>query len=231
MEEFCPTFTFKEFAIDDRQSALKVGTDGVLLGAWAEPSAGCKTMLDVGAGSGLIALMLAQRFPSVQITAVEVDPPSARDCSKNVEHSPFARQINVIQADFRTVDETYDFIISNPPFFTNGELAPLRSRAIARHSGELSPYSLVAFAANHLAPHGSVALIAPSEISEEIIAKAAINRLHLERRVDVATSARRGITRTLLQFSKSPCRLPAPGTLTVGSDDYNRLTRPFYLHL
>lgn len=230
MNEFCPTFRFKKFGVDDRRSALKVGTDGVLVGAWAEAPAGAVRMLDVGAGCGVIALMLAQRFADPEIVASEIDAPSVADIILNVARSPWPGRIRVVEGDFRDVDGKFDLIASNPPFFTNGELAPEAARARARHASALSPLSLVRFASECLTPAGRLAMIAPVELAGEIEAEAALARLCVRRRTDVATSPRRGVTRTLWELSKSPCIRQAPERLDLNSEDYRRLTRDFYLH-
>lgn len=230
MNDFCPTFRFKQFGVDDRRSALRVGTDGVLVGAWAVAPQGAIRMLDVGAGCGVIALMLAQRHADALITASEIDAGSVDDLRLNILNSPWSDRISVAEGDFNGVDGVFDLIASNPPYFTNGELAPDASRARARHASCLSPVSLIRYAAAHLSPDGVLAMITPVEQAPCIEAEAAFARLSLKRRTDVATSPRRGVTRTLWEFTKAPCVLPTPDRLDLNSDDYRILTRDFYLH-
>ncbi len=230
MNEFCPTFRFKRFGVTDRRSALKVGTDGVLVGAWAEAPSGASRMLDVGSGCGVIALMLAQRYPSATVVASEIDGGSVDDMRENIKNSPWSGRVIVADGDFRDVDGCFDLIVSNPPYFTNGELAPRASRARARHASRLSPSSLVRFASERLTERGVLSMIVPYEQSPEVEAEAAFVKLYARRRTDVATSPRRGVTRALLEFSRTRCAHPLPGRLDLNSDDYKILTRDFYLH-
>lgn len=232
MNEFVPTFTFKRFAVTDRRCGMKVGTDGVLLGSWATlPESSCRpAILDVGTGCGLIALMMAQRFPDASITAVEIDSQAVEDAAANIRQSPWADRVKLINTDFRNIEGTFDLIVSNPPFFTNGESAPEAARAAARHAAALSPLSLVQWAAAHLTPSGLLAMIAPSELSADIEMQAALSRLNICRKVDVNTSRRRGITRTLWELSPSHIHHCQYSVLTVNSPEYAELTKDFYLH-
>lgn len=216
--------------MDDRHSALRIGTDGVLIGAWADAPAEASRMLDVGAGCGLIALMLAQRYPGAGIVASEIDVDSVADMRLNIANSPWPDRITVAEGDFRGVEGAFDMIVSNPPYFTSGELAPDAARARARHASELSPLSLVRFAAERLTENGVLAMIAPMEIDKDIEAEAAFCRLHLRRRTDVATSPRRGVTRVLWAFAKTQGEVPEKNRIDLNSDDYKILTKDFYLH-
>lgn len=229
MQNYCPSFQFKQFGIDDRRCGLKVGTDGVLLGTWACLGRCDGAILDVGAGSGLIGLMLAQRYPLADVTAVEVDADSYADLCLNVEASPWAERFTVVKDDFRTITGKFDLLVCNPPFFTNGERAPQAARALARHASELSPLSFVRFAAGHLTDAGRAAMIAPVELNEAIALEAALAGLYPCRLADVATSARRGITRRLWVFSAEACPPPAADMITVGSEKFQELTSEFYL--
>ncbi len=233
MNTFDPTFTFKQFAVSDRRCGMKVGTDGVLIGAWAGIPNDCVApkILDVGTGCGLIALMMAQRFNKAMITAVEIDSEAAKDAAENIAQSRWADRINLINADFHETEGRYDLIVSNPPFFVNGESAPDASRALARHADSLSPISLIEWGASHLTEKGLLAFIAPWELSQDISVKVAFSRLNLCRRVDVATSERRGVTRTLWELAARIPDLREPcDTLTVNSSEYAELTKDFYLH-
>lgn len=231
MNEFAPTFTFKRFAIDDRRCAMKVGTDGVLLGAWASiADVQSPQVADIGAGSGIIALMIAQRYPHAHITAVEIDPQAYSGLRLNVSMSPFVSQIVTTEGDYRSLTGTFDLIVSNPPYFIPGAGAPDISRCLAREAGELSPIGLLYYAKGHLTPMGRLAMIAPCDYDSEIEYHAALNALHPYRRTSVATSARRGVTRTLWEFTVATSPLPKTEILTIGSDEYRILTSPFYLN-
>ncbi len=138
-------FRFQQFTIHDDRCAMKVGTDGVLLGAWCQmppsstDSASTSTLkiLDVGTGSGLVALMLAQRFPQTHITALELEVAAAQQAHENVTSSPFSAQVEVKQGDFLAEDwcpqASFDAIVSNPPYFEETLLSPNQQRAQARH--------------------------------------------------------------------------------------------------
>lgn len=229
MQSFCPIFRFRQFGIDDRRCGLKVGTDGVLLGAWVSCAPASGRILDVGAGSGLVGLMLAQRNLHATVTAVEIDADSYADLCLNVAESPWSGRFTTIKGDFRTTVGEYDIIVCNPPFFTNGDKAPAAARALARHASELSPLSYVRFAAGHLVAGGRAALIAPYEHNDAIALEAALAGLHPCRIADVTTSVRRGITRRLWEFSAGPCPTPETETISVGSEAFHQLTCDFYL--
>ncbi len=234
-DTFEPTFRFRQFAIDDRRCGLKIGTDGVMLGAWACCPRPYGHILDVGAGSGLIALMMAQRYPGARITAVELDGESAKDMRLNIAQSPWPDRIEALECDFRSAEGLYDLIVSNPPFFTTGERAPEAARALARHAGALSPVSLIHYATRHLSPGGRLSMVIPVEKTSHgdtcsvLETEAAVARLALVRRTDVSTSPRRGVTRSLMEFSNVPGEPAARSVIEVGSDEYKELTSQFYL--
>ena len=137
-------FDFQQFSINQDRSAMKVGTDGVLLGAWASPALPCLenlSILDIGTGTGLIALMMAQRFPSAKVTGIEIDHDAAEEAQDNVSHCPWSDRISIVESalnDFVAFDDAgnaceYDLIVTNPPFY-NATLKPEEeARAAARH--------------------------------------------------------------------------------------------------
>ena len=133
------SFLFKQFIVHHDRCAMKVGTDGVLLGAWA-PVDQAHTALDVGTGTGLVALQLAQRNPHLRVTAVEIDAPAAAQAAENVAGSPWPDRIEVVCADFNDFqpDGRFDLIVSNPPYFVDALPCPDRQRNTARHAGGLN---------------------------------------------------------------------------------------------
>lgn len=157
-------FTFKQFHIEQQHCAMKVGTDGVMLGAWA-PLGDARRILDIGTGSGLIALMLAQRSaPGVQLVAVELDEAAAGQARANVQASPWAARIRVVSgAVQQLVAAPFDLIVSNPPYFRHGQAFADPARQAARHTGQLSHQVLLHQALRLLAPHGRLALVLPLE--------------------------------------------------------------------
>ena len=223
------TFRFKQFALTDRRCGMKIGTDAVLAGVLSTLCRDDGAVADIGAGCGIIALMLAQRYPLARIDAVEIDHGAASDLRENVEFSPWKDRVRCVEDDFSSLDGAYDLIVSNPPYYNNGDVAPDLSRATARHAGSLSPGSLVSFAVTHLNPGGRLAMIVPTESVSDIESRAVFGRLSLARRTDISTSPRRGITRSFLEFSNDLSVTPCVGGLVAGSEEYRRLTHDFYL--
>ena len=128
-------FQFRQFFVGQQHCAMKVGTDGVLLGAWAT---GGHHILDIGTGTGVVALMMAQRFPSADIDAIEVDHDAAEQATDNVRQSPFASRVTVTHTALQNFHPSapYDSIVCNPPYFLNSLKAPETSRSLARHAGD-----------------------------------------------------------------------------------------------
>lgn len=228
---------------------MKVGFDACLLGAWAsvpdetnEPL----RVLDVGTGTGVIALMLAQRYPHASITAIDIDEQAVAQARRNVAESPFSERIDILPMAFEDfakgrceTDDRFHAIVSNPPFFQperQALLAPDTRRAVARHDTNHLVEHLLLQAPSMLVENGRLSLILPSESRQTTIALA--RNLHLRSCVDVFTSPRREQPkRSLLSFSPSPCEHPAFERLDTRdldgnfTDDYQDLLRPFYLHL
>lgn len=229
-------FKFKKFSVANAASAMKVGTDGVMLGAWGGDGSP-DNILDIGTGTGLIALMTAQRFPGARITAIEIDPAASQEAAANFSNSLWADRLEVVNADFRKwaseTDMRFDLIISNPPFFTNGIRSDDTVRATARHSDSLGPSDIVNLSPSLLSTSGKLAMVIPSAISEDIIYEAAIARLFLSRQCNVKSSAGKAVSRTLLEFTTADRPiLKSNMTIRDGdgfSDEYRRLTSDFYL--
>lgn len=229
-------FQFKQFRIEQQQSAMKVGVDGVLLGAWAGVS-GAERILDVGAGTGLIALMLAQRSPAL-VTAIEIEKQAAGEAMSNFASSPWKDRLEVHHLSFQefalTVSTKFDLIVSNPPFFEKASKAASNERTLARHTDSLSYEELIIHSAGLLSENGSLAVIVPDEKSDELIRMAKHNQLHVSRITKVRPKPGRPINRVLLQWTKQKqepdiqelCVYESDGVFTPG---YIELTRDFYL--
>ena len=231
-------FRFKQFSIHDEACAMKVGTDGVLLGAWADlPNRG--VCWDVGAGCGLISLMLAQRFEKMHFTAIEIDAPAAVQAKENVENTPFSDRITVLNADF--LDLTFaaasiTAIVSNPPFFQETLHSPHRQRAQARHNAAALPFPhFVERAAELLEEKGTLQVILPK--SEQTLFHDLCNQvgLTLVRQTDVRTVAYKPPKRVLLQFLKGKVEeTPKRDELILMQDGgrspaYQQLCEAYYL--
>ena len=219
---------------------MKVGTDGVLLGAWAT---GGSSVLDVGTGTGIIALMMAQRCPQARVTALDIDAGAARQALQNVAQSSFADRIEVLQKsvqEFDGVNETnrangtnrsngtYDAIVSNPPFFIDSLNAPDRQRNIARHAETLTYGQLMQAAWRLLADEGELSVVVPFDYRQRMEDEATFVGFFPSRVCAVRTSARKPAKRFLLAFRKHPC--PCERTeMTLGDEAYTLLTQEFYL--
>lgn len=162
-------FRFKQFAVLIDRTAMKVGTDGVLLGAWC-PVAGARHVLDVGTGCGVIALMIAQRNHEAVITGIDIDHDAVQEATLNFERSPWSDRLTAVEGNFNDMRTSgFDVIVSNPPFFTNGVLPAGDARIAARHTQSLTYRQLIEGAARLLSSHGALALISPTDAKGEII--------------------------------------------------------------
>ncbi len=236
-------FEFREFAILQDKCAMKVGTDGVLLGAWCQPSEGgtCRRILDIGTGTGVIALMCAQRWQEATVEAVEIDREAAAQAAANFSRSPWGTRLRVhacslaqFHASFGS--QTYDLIVSNPPFYNASLLPDDGLRALARHTNALPWSELTAIAARHLSPDGRLCVVFPTSEWDKVATAALLAGLSPVLITDVVTKTGKAPKRTLAAFSSRPC-VPQRTLLTVRdssgayTDDYLRLVLPFYEHL
>ncbi|MBO5693434.1 MAG: methyltransferase [Tidjanibacter sp.] len=231
-------FSFKRFSIEQQRSAMKVGTDGVLLGAWADLLPSHRRILDVGCGTGLIALMAAQRTEEwgAEIVGVEIDPESAEDARQNVARSEWSGRVEVVCSPVQeySSEQLFDHIISNPPYFVDSLLSPDKARTNARHTTTLSFDELTRAAARLLAPDGVLSLVLPCDLVGDMTLAAVRNGLFLSRRMDVKTKASGAPIRALLEYRREP-QATAHTTLTIHTPDgdftpdYRTLTRAFYL--
>lgn len=200
-----PYFRFKKFTVFHDRCAMKVGTDGVLLGAWANIT-NTQEILDIGTGTGLIALMLAQRSIA-QIDAVEIDLDAYNQARKNINNSPWSNRIqlyhNSIQNYAINCPKRYDLLISNPPFFTNASKAAIEARTIARHSDSLDQNDLLQIAEKLLFEDGRLAIIYPTEPADFFQEKAEKFGFNCQRKLYVKSTLGSPIKRILLEFSKS----------------------------
>lgn len=231
------SFTFKQFHIEQDRCAMKVGTDSIVLGSWV-PVMGAKRILDIGTGTGILALMLAQRTnQSVQIDAVELDADAVKQAEENINGSPWRERIRIIRHDIRTFQAPYyDLIISNPPYFVHGQILPDASRQRARHTGELDQTALLQSAERLLAPLGKLALVLPVEQGEQLVALAGELGWHLQRRCLVETKRGKTPNLVLLLLSRKPTemveeRLCLRETDNRYSSEFIALADEFYLRM
>ena len=208
---------------------MKVGTDGVLLGAWVSLRGDERTALDVGTGTGLIALMLAQRSAALTIQAIDIDPAAAEEAAANFAASPWATRLSARAVSLQDFSGgPFDLIVSNPPFFKASLKAPDAQRRAARHDDTLPPADLIAAAAQLLSPSGRLAVIYPPEEARAFVLEAEAAGLYLSRLTRVISVAGQAPKRHLMEFSRTP-GMPAFDDLVIGSPEYLSLTGDFYL--
>lgn len=198
-------FRFKQFSVAHDRCAMKVGTDGVLLGVWADIAA-AQHLLDIGTGTGLIALMLAQRSAqTVQIDAIDIAADAAEQARQNIARSPWANRINIAHCALQHYTPTtrYDHIVSNPPFFRAALLSAQATRNTARHDTDLSFETLLHHAARLLLPQGRLSVILPHECRQLFAQLAAIEQLYICRQTDIAAYPHKKPKRVLLELRSS----------------------------
>ena len=218
-------FQFKQFTIYQDLCAMKVGTDGVLLGAWAN---GGKRILDAGTGTGIVALMMAQRYPNAVVTAIDIDEGAVKQAQQNVAQSPFAQQITVLHNTLQEHQGEYDAIISNPPFFIDSLAAPDEQRNVARHTQTLTYTELMQAAWRLLSDEGELSVVVPFDYRKRMEDEAIFVGFFPSKVCAVKTTERKPAKRYLLSFKKHPCRCEQE-QLTIGSERYQELTKEFYL--
>ena len=228
-------FKFKRFTVRHDRCAMKVGTDGVLLGAWAR---GGRRILDVGTGSGLVALMMAQRFPEARVTGVEVDGEACRQAAENMAASPFAERMDARQGKIQAQDfpRPFDAIVCNPPFYMDDSPhSPDRRRAMARHNDSLPFRDLFAAAAKALTPDGRLSVVIPAQAGHEMAGEATLAGWRLSRELALRSKPGKEVSRLLLEFTRQGGGAAEQGEETVYDDSgarspwYRRLTKDFYL--
>ena len=197
-------FQFQQFRVEQDRCAMKISTDAVLLGTLVQSDLP-KHILDIGTGTAVIALMLAQRFPQTSLTAVELDPEAASQARENCEQSPFSERLTVIQGRFQDfpVEEPFDLLVSNPPFFPDHLPASDPKRQQALHTDSLSFEELLHKASKLLAPSGSFWVILPPRQMQDFIHYATAHGLFPTTRVGIRDSAAKPIHREVIGFTFS----------------------------
>ncbi|HDZ40944.1 MAG TPA: methyltransferase domain-containing protein [Bacteroidetes bacterium] len=227
-------FDFKQFRLYQKKPAFRIGTDGVLLGAWADVSYAAK-ILDIGTGTGLIALMMAQRT-SAEIVAIEADSHSYEQAVENIEISPWQNRIEVINERIQdhSPGETYDLIVTNPPFFRQSLANRDERLARARHDYDLSGTDLLLAVKRFMAPGGRFCLILPYREAAIFIAEAVGFGLYCNKIIKVKPLPSAPVKRMLMEFGTEKKEL-LQSFLTIEkarhkyTDEYKKLTADFYL--
>ena len=231
-------FQFKQFTIQQDKTAMKVGTDGVLLGAWANLDFYPNSILDIGAGTGLIALMMAQRCDAETIDAIELNDEAYEQTVENFENSDWGDRLFCYHASLDEftdeIDEKYDFIISNPPFYTSTYKELSEERAMARHSESLTYADLLESTSKLLSENGNCAFIIPFEEEVNFLKIAEENMLYPNRITRVKGALNTAVKRSLLQLSFLKTE-PIQSELTlelsrhIYTEEYKSLVQELYL--
>ena len=247
-------FRFKYFNVVNERSAMKVNTDGVLLGAAMTILPADRRLLDIGTGTGTIALMAAQRAlgipgqpgdgemgagDDVMIDAIDVDEPSASEAAANFCESPWAEHLRAHDLSLQDFADSepgkYDLIFSNPPYFEDSCIAPDERKSTARHTSVgLSYRDIFEFASERLTENGRVSLVLPADQEAALCRYARMCGLHLFRIVRIRTVERKAPMRIITEFSRQRCQTPADEILTIMKEgkytqEYLSLTKDFYL--
>lgn len=234
------SFTFRQFEIQQDRCAMKVGTDGVLLGAWAE---GGKRILDIGSGTGLISLMMAQRYPEAHVVGIDMDDDACGQARENVVASPFADRVEIVVSrlqDFGLANAggsyaEFDAIVSNPPFFLNSLKNPDSKRSMARHADSLPFRDLFAGVKRLLSDNGVFSVVIPVDVLEPFEAEACFSGFCIVRKCLIKTVERKYPKRCLVAFARHrqgrleqtvECMMDREGNR---SPWYAKITEEFYV--
>lgn len=203
------TFRFRKFQVKHNSSSMRVGTDAVLLGAWAGDGAEnvhlYRSVLDIGCGCGVIALMAAQRFPNAKVHGIDIDASSVMEATENARQSIFSDRVEFSNVDVRKLavepsHERYDLILCNPPYYTEDTLPPDKRRSMARNTLHLSFEDLIKSVCLLMSEDGVFALIIPMQARDFFVSEALVNALHIRRECRVKTVSRKTPKRVLLEF-------------------------------
>ena len=254
MAEKDSTFRFKEFSVRQDRCAMKVGTDGVLLGALArvesqeprvESQESMFNVLDIGTGTGVVALMLAQRYPEARIVGVEIDPEAAAQAAENFAASPWADRLTARCGDVNVNENEnenenkFNLIVCNPPYYAHSPAASSRARDTARRADSLTYEQLVECAARLMADGGRLEVIIPYGAADDFIHTGWLHGLHLVRRIDIRTKPGKPFKRSVVAVANENendnenenendnlLLFNADGSAT---EEYRALTGEFYL--
>ncbi len=229
-------FRFKQFLVHHDLCSMKVGVDGVLLGAWADVN-NCASILDVGTGSGLIALMLAQKNSSATIHAIDIDDSAFQQTKINFDLSPWKNRMVLHKGDFSVFEsaQKFDLIVSNPPYFSNSSLSSDSSRNIARHNITLSLEKLIERANFLLHPQGKLCIVYPFENLAEVESITDKMHLSIKKLTLVKPNASKSPKRILVEITKESSADRTENELMIEvrpnefSQEYTTLTKDFYL--
>ncbi|MCH4896180.1 methyltransferase domain-containing protein [Marinilabiliaceae bacterium JC040] len=231
-------FKFKQFTIQQDQSGMKVGTDGVLLGAWANIN-NSENILDIGTGTGLIAIMCAQRNNSAKIDAIEIDTDTYNQAVYNINECKWSKRISIYNISLQnfSTKKNYDCIISNPPFFNNSTKNQTKKKCLARHTDSLKFSDIISFSINHLSPKGKLCIILPPIEAENFIDEALNKNLFLNKIIRIKPNKSKNPKRIMFELSfiekdiQDDFLTIETDTRHIYTNDYQNLTKDFYLKM
>jgi len=235
-------FQFKRFSVKQDICTMKVNTDGVLLGAWSADHVTANRVLDIGTGTGVIALMIAQKRPDVMIDAIDIDALAFQQARQNFMENELGANIichlMALQEFCQSTSGSYDLIISNPPFFTGGTFSDNENKANVRHTIKLSHGELLGGVRQLLHSHGVFDVILPYTEGLQFVKMASKYGLFLQKKTEVITRENKDVERLLLRFSKNENSAITINKLLIKhadgqqySKEYIRLTKDYYLFL
>ena len=233
-------FKFKEFSVNQDQCAMKIGTDGVLLGAWTSLEKKPFSVLDIGAGTGVLALMMAQRSFAENIEAIEIDADAYEQCADNFENSPWADRLFCYHASLlefvEEVDDKFDLIICNPPFYSEDYKTENKSRDLARFNDAMPFEHLIYAITNLLSKDGLFSVIIPIKEESKFVDLATKSGLFPNRKLHVKGNPDSEIKRSLLEFSFTEnetitSQLVIETERHQYTEEYINLTKDFYLKM
>jgi tRNA1Val (adenine37-N6)-methyltransferase len=233
-------FNFKQFSVNQDQCAMKIGTDSVLLGSFTPIENNPKTVLDIGAGTGILSLMLAQRSAAEQIDAIEIEEQSYEQCVENFENSPWNDRLFCFHASLDQFmaepQDDYDIIISNPPFYTENYTSPKKSRSTARFNESLPFEDLIEASSILLSPNGILSVIIPHKEEENFITLAHEMGLYSFEITRVKGTPTTEIKRSLIAFSRTEKNINFQELIIETArhqytPEYIELTKDFYLKM
>ncbi|MCG8578345.1 MAG: methyltransferase [Bacteroidales bacterium] len=234
-------FKFKQFLIHQDKAAMKVGTDGVLLGAWTNIG-DAVNILDVGTGTGLISLMIAQRNQNASIVAIDIDKDAVSQACDNFTLSNWSKRLYVEHKPLQVFTEAnignFDLVVCNPPFFNKAYKSDNHSRNLARHTESLSYEELIVNARKVTTKQGRLSVVLPFDVEQEFIESAKKENFYAYRITRIKPTPLKKYVRTLIEFSKNVVADIAINEMVIEdkgrhgySDEYIALTKTFYLKM
>ena len=233
-------FKFKEFTINQDRCAMKIGTDSVLLGAWTSVENEPASILDIGAGTGILSLMLAQRTNAQLIEAIEIDEDAYEQCTENFETAPWNDRLFCYHASLseyvEEVDDTFDIIICNPPFYSNHYKTKDKARDLSRFQDAMPFEHLIYAVANLISENGIFAVVIPIEEEIKFIELVSKSNLYPNRILNVRGNPEANAKRSLIEFSFHKKKIETSELIIENgrhnyTEDYINLTKDFYLKM